>query len=65
MFVVLHCFVIVAEIEVCISELAVDGTEGAQIVSACLNGGLEEGHASPAVAGLTQPLALQSQLQAH
>lgn len=65
MFVVLHSHIVVSEIEVGVSELAVDGAEGAQVVGAGLDGGLEEGHAGAAVSSLAQPLALQRQLQAH
>ena len=60
---VLHRPDVVSHVEVGVAELAVYGREGAEVVGAGLQGGLEEGDAVPAVAALAQLLALECQLE--
>lgn len=55
---------IVMQVEVGIAQLAVDGTEYLQVLRAHLDGSFKEGDACSVVAHLTEPLALQRQLQA-
>lgn len=62
---VLHSHVVVSEIKVGVAELAVYGAERPQVVSAGLNGCLEERHASTAVPGLAETFAFQGQFKAH
>lgn len=60
----LQGFSVVVQVKVSIAQLAVDGTQHLQVLRANLDGSFEEGDARPVVAGLTEPLALQRQLQA-
>lgn len=63
MAVELECFVIVLQVEVGVSQLAVDGAEDLQVLRPDLDGGLEEGDACPVIASFTQTLSFQRQLQ--
>jgi len=60
---VLQGFVVLLKVEVGVAQLAVDGAEDLKVLRSNLDRGLEEGHADAVVAGLTEPLAFQSQVQ--
>lgn len=47
-FVVLHGFCVLSQIEIGISELGVDGTQSPQVIRPCLDGRFKEGDASSA-----------------
>lgn len=53
---------VVVEVEVGISQLAVDGTEHLQVLCAHLDGSFKEGDPCSVVAHLAEPLSLQCQL---
>lgn len=54
---------IIMQVEIGITQLAVDGTEHLQILRAHLNSSFKEGDTCSVVAQLTEPLTLQRQLQ--
>lgn len=56
-------FIILLQVEVGVSQLAVDGAEDLEVLCSNLDGRLEEGHTCPVVTSLTETLALQSQVQ--
>lgn len=60
---VLQGFVILLEVKVGISQLAVDGAKYLKVLGSNLDGRLKEGHAGAIVPSLTQPLTFQSQVQ--
>lgn len=64
MTMVLQSLIILLQVKVCISKLAVDGTEDLKVLCSDLDGRLEERHTSAIVTSLTEPLAFQSQVQA-
>lgn len=55
---------VIMQVEVSIAQLAVDGTEHLQVLRAHLDGSFEKGNTCSVVPRLTEPLALQRQLQA-
>lgn len=57
----LQCLGIVLQVEVSISQLAVDGAEHLQVLRAHLDGRLEEGDTGEIVSQLAEALPLQGQ----
>ena len=62
---VLEGFIILLQVKVGVSQLAVDGAEDLKVLRSNLDGRLKERHAGAIVASLTEPLALQGQVQAR
>lgn len=60
---VLQGFIILLEVKVGISQLAVDGAEDLEVLCSNLDGRFKEGHTCPVVTSLTEPLTFQSQVQ--
>lgn len=60
---VLQGFVILLQVEVGITQLAVDGTKDLQVLGSNLDGRFKERHTGMIVTGLTEPLTLQGQVQ--
>lgn len=58
MAVILQGLVVLLEVEVGISQLAVDGTEDLKVLSPHLDGRFKQGDAGPVVASLAEPLPL-------
>lgn len=55
---------VVVKVEISIAQLAVDSAEHLQVFRSHLDGRFKEGYARSVVAHLTEPLALQGELQA-
>ena len=58
-------FLVLSEVEVCVAQLAVDGTQGFQVFRALFDGGLEAVDTGPVLTLLAVVLPLQGQLQAR
>lgn len=58
MAVILQGFVVLLEVEVGISQLAIDGTEDLKVLCSDLDGRFKHGHAGSVVARFAEPLTL-------
>lgn len=65
MAVILHCLVVIAQVEVSIAKLTEDGAERSQVVRARTDRCLEERDSRTTIARLAETFPLQCELQTH
>lgn len=59
---ILQSLVVLLQVEIGITQLAIDGTEDLKILCSDLDGRFKQGHAGTVVAGFAEPLTLESQI---